>query len=77
MVCIHCPVCLFVLCVPVEPVPVPGSTQLPGPFGSVWNRLHRGLGLYLQSVLELLYTHQCLISFLAWDLSQETQRTVF
>lgn len=35
---------IFFFC--LEPVPVPGPTQLPSPFGSVWDRLHRGLGLY-------------------------------
>lgn len=28
-----------------EPVPVSGPAQLPGSFGPVWDRLHRGLGL--------------------------------
>lgn len=57
-----------------EPVPVPGPAQLPGPFGPVWDRLHRGLGLYSLSLLQSLSTHRCLISSVGWDSGQETER---
>lgn len=38
----------FMLSFCAELVPVPSAAQLPGALGPVWDRLHRGLGLYSQ-----------------------------
>lgn len=58
-----------------ELVPVPGPAQLPGPPGPVWNRLHRGLGLYPLYFLQSLSAHHCRILLPEWNSGQEMERS--